>query len=243
MAKLSALLGYCESSGCRRRSLLAWFGEEYPGDCGNCDNCLTPPAVVDATEDGRKFLSCVYRTGQRFGMGHIIDVLRANRTDKVARNGHERLSTWGIGVDHSQHEWTAIARALIARGMLDPTDEHGSLRLTAAAADLLRGEGTLELRKDIPAPGARKATATRTLDLDDAASRRFDTLRMWRAEQARAQAVPAYVIFPDATLASIAGTKPATLAEMAAISGVGAAKLERYGAAVLALLADEGDTA
>ena len=238
MAKLSALLGYCESSGCRRRSLLAWFGEDYPGDCGNCDNCLSPPAVVDATEDGRKFLSCVYRTGQRFGMGHIVDVLRANRTDKVARNGHDRLTTWGIGADHSHHEWTAIARALIAGGMLDPTDEHGSLRLTAAAGVLLRGEQTLEVRRDIPAPRARKAASAPVEDLDDDASRRFDTLRVWRAEQARAQAVPAYVIFPDATLAAIARSQPATHDELASISGVGAAKLDRYGAAVLALMAD-----
>ncbi len=238
LQKLNALVGYCEATGCRRQALLGWFGEQHDGGCGSCDNCLAPPATRDATEDARKFLSCVYRTGQRFGAGHITDVLRAQPTEKVTRFGHDRLSTWGIGADRTLHDWSAVARALVAAGMIDATDQHGSLRLTERAGAMLRGEGTLAVRRETVAPrrGAGARPTAVAADLDAVAQAHFERLRTWRSQEAQAQAVPAYVIFPDRTLAAIAERAPQSLQELAEISGVGAAKLERYGETVLGLV-------
>ena len=242
--KLDALIGFCESTGCRRQTLLAYFGEAHPGACGNCDNCLQPPQTWDATEAARKALSCVYRTGQRFGAAHVIDVLRGADTAKVRQFGHDAVSTYGIGGDLDAKQWRSVIRQLVATGLLDADIEgHGALRLTAAATPLLRGEQTLQLRAEPPArerkrqrANERKHGATPMTELPAEAAVRFSALRLWRAGIAREQNVPAYVIFHDATLRSIALEQPRDLDALAAIAGVGAGKLERYGREVIAAL-------
>ena len=241
--KLDALIGYCESTGCRRQSLLAYFGEAHPGDCGACDNCRTPPQSWDGTVAAQKALSCVYRTGQRFGAAHVIDVLRGADTQKVRDFGHQRLSTHGIGSELDAKQWRSVFRQLVAAGLLEVDVEgHGALRLTAASASVLKGERTLALRSDPPARDRRaRRTAgdsppSITIDLPPDAAARFEALRTWRAEAARTQNVPAYVIFHDSTLRQIALHEPADLPGLATIHGVGGAKLERYGPAVLEVL-------
>ena len=242
--KLDALIGFCESTGCRRQTLLTYFGEAHPGACGNCDNCLQPPQTWDATEAARKALSCVYRTGQRFGAAHVIDVLRGADTAKVRQFGHDAVSTYGIGGDLDAKQWRSVFRQLVATGLLDADIEgHGALRLTAAATPLLRGEQTLQLRAEPPArerkrqrANERKHGATPMTELPAEAAVRFSALRLWRAGIAREQNVPAYVIFHDATLRSIALEQPRDLDALAAIAGVGAGKLERYGREVIAAL-------
>jgi len=249
--KLDALLGYCESTGCRRQTLLAWFGEAHPGACGNCDNCLSPPRSRDGTVDARKALSCVVRTGQRFGAAHLVDVLRGADTAKVRQFGHDRLPTYGIGADMDANQWRSVFRQLVAGGLLDADIEgHGALRLTADGAEVLRGGRSLSLREDPPArrrsrdragasSGAVSGAASSALaDLSPDAVVRFDALRAWRAEAARAQNVPAYVIFHDATLRAIAAAAPADLDALGGISGVGDRKLERYGDEVLRVLSE-----
>jgi ATP-dependent DNA helicase RecQ len=242
--KLDALLGYCESTTCRRQSLLAYFGEAHPGDCGACDNCRTPPQSWDGTVAAQKALSCVYRTGQRFGAAQVIDVLRGADTQKVRDFGHQRLSTYGIGADLDAKQWRSVFRQLVAAGLLEVDVEgHGALRLTATSAAVLKGERTLALRSDPPARGRRArrgaGEAPAASDLPAAAAARFEALRAWRAEAARAQNVPAYVIFHDSTLRQIALNEPRDIDALSTISGVGAGKLERYGHAVLATLATE----
>ncbi len=241
-AKLDALIGYCESTGCRRQSLLAWFGETHPGACGRCDNCLHPPQTWDATEAARKALSCAYRTGQRFGAAHLIDVLRGADTAKVRQFGHQSLSTYGIGADLDGKRWRGVFRQLVAAGHLEADSERfGALRLTATATALLRGEQSLRLRLETARrERSRGADVTPAAELPPEASARFDALRQWRSETAKAQNVPAYVIFHDSTLRGIARDHPRNLAELAAIGGVGAGKLDRYGDAVLAVLAGNG---
>ena len=241
--KLDALIGYVESTACRRQTLLAYFGEPHAGACGNCDNCLDPPQTWDATEAARKALSCVYRSGQRFGAAHVVDVLRGADTAKVRQFGHQTLSTYGIGSDLDARQWRGVFRQLLAAGLLEADlESHGALRLTALATPLLRGERSLHLRKD-PSPSGKarsrgdKRTATTFITLPHAAEARFTALRLWRAEAARAQGIPAYVIFHDATLRNIALEDPRELDDLAGIGGVGAAKLERYGRDVLAALA------
>ncbi|MGE4366299.1 DNA helicase RecQ [Thermomonas sp.] len=243
--KLDALIGYCESTGCRRQSLLAYFGELHPGACGSCDNCLSPPRTWDATEAARKALSCVYRTGQRFGAAHVIDVLRGADTAKVRQFGHAALSTYGIGRELDAAQWRGVFRQLVAAGLLDTDlDSHGALRLTAAAKPLLRGERALHLRAEPPrrerrrgATASERRTGAAALELPADAAARFARLRQWRAEAARTQNVPAYVIFQDATLRAIALAAPRDVGALAGIGGVGAAKLERYGREVIATLA------
>ncbi len=241
-AKLDALIGYCESTACRRQSLLAWFGEAHPGTCGHCDNCLQPPQTWDATEAARKALSCAYRTGQRFGAAHLIDVLRGADTAKVRQFGHQSLSTFGIGAELDAKRWRGVFRQLVAAGHLDAdVARFGALRLTASASALLRGEQSLHLRLDAAKPKrererSRSAGLTPTAELPPEASARFDALRQWRSDTAKTQNVPAYVIFHDATLRGIALEQPRDLDALAAIGGVGVGKLERYGEAVLAVL-------
>ncbi|MES2857842.1 MAG: DNA helicase RecQ [Pseudomonadota bacterium] len=250
--KLDALIGYCESTGCRRQTLLGYFGEAHGGACGHCDNCQQPPVTWDATEAARKALSCVYRTGQRFGAAHMIDVLRGADTAKVRQFGHQSLSTYGIGGSLDARQWRGVFRQLVSGGLLETDIEgHGALRLTSEATPLLRGERSLQLRAEPPArerrrkaggPAAR-ATAP-TIDLPAHAAERFTALRAWRAEVARAQGVPAYVIFHDATLRAIALEQPHDLDALSAIGGVGVGKLERYGSDVIALVdAAQGTTA
>jgi len=242
--KLDALIGYCESTACRRQSLLTYFGETHAGACGNCDNCLQPPTTWDATEAARKALSCVYRTGQRFGAAHMIDVLRGADTAKVRQFGHDSVSTYGIGGDLDARQWRGVFRQLVAAGLLEADIEgHGALRLTAEATPLLRGERRLQLRAEAPKPERKRAradtgkrAASPIIELPAEAAARFAALREWRSGIAREQGVPPYVIFHDATLRSIALESPRNLDAMSTIAGVGASKLEHYGNAVIAAL-------
>jgi ATP-dependent DNA helicase RecQ len=244
LRKLDALLGYCESTQCRRQALLGWFGEAHAGACGNCDNCLEPPRSWDGTQAARKALSCVYRTGQRFGAAHVIDVLRGVNTDKVQQWGHGSLSTWAIGNDLDDRQWRGVFRQLVAGGLLEAdVEHHGALRLTAASGPVLRGEVELRFRHEPakPARGRRSrdgGTVAPMVDLDPESQLRFDALREWRANTAREQNVPAYVIFHDSTLRAIAEASPDDLDELARVPGIGATKLDRYGEAVLQRLFD-----
>jgi ATP-dependent DNA helicase RecQ len=240
--KLDTLLGYCESTRCRRQTLLSAFGEDYPQVCGNCDNCLEPPRTWDATVAAQKALSCVYRTGQRFGVTHLVDVLRGVDNERMAQLGHHQLSTYGIGAELDARQWKGVFRQLVAMGLLEVDIEgHGSLRLTAASRPVLKGEQAVALREESPRKRERERTGrgaaapTRLASADQPA---FDALRALRAQLAREQSVPAYVIFHDATLRAIAERRPRSLAELGTVTGVGGAKLERYGAQVLATLDD-----
>jgi ATP-dependent DNA helicase RecQ len=240
--KLDALIGFCESTACRRQGLLTYFGEPHAGHCGNCDNCIAPPRSWDGTVAAQKALSCVYRTGQRFGAAHVIEVLRGAETPKVHQFGHERLSTYGIGSELDAKQWRSVMRQLVAGGWLAVDVEgHGALRLTSASAALLKGETTLTLRAEAEkAPRSRResrASPALAADLPQDAQARFNALRGWRAEMARTQGVPAYVIFHDATLRQIALAEPSNLDALAEVQGVGAAKLERYGDAIIAMFA------
>jgi ATP-dependent DNA helicase RecQ len=236
--KLDSLLGYCESTVCRRHLLLAGFGEVYARQCNNCDNCLDPPQCWDATIEAQKALSCVARTGQRFGTAHVIDVLRGADTEKITQHGHARLSTFGIGADIDAKQWRGVFRQLVAAGVLDiDTEGYGALRLTEASRPVLRGEQKVKLRRELERKrekNVRTARATiAATDLAPHAMPHFDALRALRARLAREQNVPAYVIFHDATLRAIAAEAPRDLAQLARINGVGASKLERYGEKVL----------
>ena len=241
--KIESLIGYCESTGCRRQTLLAYFGEPHVGQCGRCDNCIAPPRSWDGTVAAQKALSCVYRTGQRFGAAHVIDVLRGAETQKVRQFGHDALSTYGIGADLDAKQWRSVFRQLVAGGWLQVDVEgHGAFRLTSSSAAVLKGECAITLRSETDrAPKSRrdKRDGTTTVvhdDLSIEAAARFEALRAWRAGVAREQNVPAYVIFHDATLRQIAMAEPADLDALAHIQGVGATKLERYGRDVLEAL-------
>lgn len=243
--KLDALLGYCESIRCRRQLLLAGFGESYPNACGNCDNCLQPPETFDGTEAAQKVLSCIYRTGQRFGTGHIIDVLRGANNERVSRLGHDRLSTWGIGADQDANTWRSVVRQLVAAAILQiDWQGYGALLLTEQARPVLRGETRVMLRRDLkPSRSGTGKSRERTrsgateAELSGPAQPRFDALRELRSELAREQNVPAYIIFNNRTLREIAETDPQDLDQLSTVSGVGVAKLEHYGEAVLEALA------
>jgi ATP-dependent DNA helicase RecQ len=235
--KLEALLALAEAPDCRRVHLLDYFGEASE-PCGNCDNCLEPPETWDATEASRMLLSCVYRirqTGGRFGAGHVIDVLRGNLTEKVMSNRHQELSTFGIGQDIAQRRWSGVARRLIAGGYLRAEGEWNTLALTEESREVLRGEVQVLVRIPTATGGGKgsKRPSGPPVDLDPAGQARFEALRAWRADVARERKLPAYVIFHDKTLAAIAQASPATVAELGRISGVGQAKLESYGDAVL----------
>lgn len=278
MHKLNAMIGMAEALTCRRRVLLGYFGERLEHDCGNCDVCLEPPATYDATEDARKALSCVYRVGQRFGMGHVIDVLRGAQTERIAALGHDQLSTYGIGAHLSQYEWQSLLRQLIHRGYLtQDVAAYSVLKLTARAQPLLRGNETLVLAKPRTRPpqvepvkkprrAARTKAAVAARRRDGAGTRGtagapgsrpdwftggppvgeatdfaydeelFARLRTLRKRLAAAQGVPAYVVFADATLLEMAATRPSSRADLLAVSGVGEAKLTRYGEAFLAVI-------
>ncbi len=241
--KLDALLGYCESTACRHQNLLHYFGEEHPGNCGQCDNCLTPVAVWDGTEAARMALSCIYRTGQRFGVAHLVDVLLGKPTDKVAQFRHDQLSTFGIGKALTQRQWSSVFRQLVASGFLEADMEaYGGLRLTEAARPVLRGEQEIRLRHD-PEPQRRASKAERASRAKGAYTGAQDdplwlALKTRRLELAREQGVPPYVIFHDSTLLEILNQKPQTLDELGRISGVGQAKLAKYGDDFLKVLED-----
>ncbi|NDY95871.1 DNA helicase RecQ [Wenzhouxiangella limi] len=234
--RLEALLAYCEHAGCRRPPLLSYFEEDHPGNCGRCDNCLNPPETWDATEAARKALSCVYRTGQRFGAGHVIDVLLGNASDRIASLGHDRLSTFGIGSDLDRKTWQSVLRQLLALGHLQPDPAgHGGLQLSERCRPLLRGEQQVQLRRDtVPVRRTRAAGSRVEIDTNSPA---WEALRQWRLETAREQGVPPYVIFHDATLAAILEARPETLDDLARVTGVGQHKLDRYGGDVLNVIA------
>ena len=241
-AKLDAMLGLCETIECRRVPLLAYFGEASE-PCGNCDNCLGPPQVWDGTVAAQKVLSCVARLwkerGQRFGAGHVIDVLRGQETDKVKQWRHDRLTVFGVGNDLAETEWRAVLRRLIALGVMAVDhDAYGTLALTDASRGVLKGERRVMLRRQSRSERGAKTVRTRHAAnaarcLAPASLELFERLRAWRAETARTHGVPAYVIFHDATLRQIADSRPRTLEQLRAISGIGAKKLEAYGHNIL----------
>ncbi|MCC6306135.1 MAG: DNA helicase RecQ [Rhodobacteraceae bacterium] len=232
-ARLNGLLGIAEALGCRRQALLAWFGEAA-APCGNCDACLAPPRAVDATLAVRQALSAVARTGEWFGAGHLIDILTGTATEKVRARGHDRLPTFAAGRALSRDRWQAVFRQMLGRDLLRPDPErHGALRMTGAARPVLRGEVPVMLRDD-PPPGAPRAAPRAAVAEPDEGL--FAALRGLRRELAEAQGVPAYIVFPDRTLIEMAERRPATLDALAAVSGVGARKLESYGAAFLAVI-------
>jgi ATP-dependent DNA helicase RecQ len=246
--RLEALLGFCETAGCRRQVLLRYFGETLEEPCGNCDTCLKPVRTFDGTVAAQKLLSTVVRTGQRFGAGHLTDVLLGKRTKRVEALGHADLSTFGIGTELDEKGWRSVARQLVAGGQLVTDAEgHGSLRVGPAAAPVLRGETAVELREDrTPAGVAGRGAARRRRSVDelpDDARERFEALRALRAEIARESGVPPYVVFHDATLREMAERVPVDAAGLGTVQGVGATKLERYGdrfLTVLRELAPEG---
>ena len=247
-AKLDALLALAEAHDCRRVRLLEYFGEAGR-PCGNCDNCLQPPQVWDATEAARKALSCVYRFRQHgglsFGAGHLVDVLRGKDTEKVRQHGHQQLSTYGVGSDLSEARWRSLLRQLIALGHLRAQGEFNTLELAEGARAVLRGETRLQLRQAQDAPrrgrGGRagrdqRAERASALPLTALQRERFEELKAWRAEVAREHNLPAYIVFHDATLAQMARELPVTLEQLSSISGVGARKLAAYGPQILRVL-------
>ena len=248
--KLDALLALAEATDCRRVRLLGYFGEESE-PCGNCDNCLHPPAVWDGTDAARKLLSTIYRvqqaSGISFGAGHIIDILRGKKTDKVAQFGHDGVSTFGLGADYSEAQLRGVLRQLIATGALTVNAQaYNTLQLTDASRAVLKGEVPVRLRESVSAPERRtrrdraapKAPAAVAAALTEAGQARYEALRAWRAGVAREHNLPAYVIFHDATLAAIAARAPQTLDDLQGVSGIGASKLDKYGAAVLQACAE-----
>jgi ATP-dependent DNA helicase RecQ len=239
-AKLEALLGLCETAGCRRVRLLDYFGEAAE-PCGNCDTCLEPPQTWDATEAARKALSCIFRTGQRFGSRHLIDVLRGHATERIAQWHHQGLSVFGIGADLDETAWRDVFRQLVTLGFVRPDHAaFGALRLTETSRPVLKGEQRIDMRRIAPRKG-KSATVRRKAGSDalsGADAVLLERLRTWRSEQAREQSVPAYVIFHDATLSAIAAARPIDIDGLSTIHGIGAKKLERYGPALMALLRD-----
>ena len=237
-AKLDALLGLCETAGCRRVRLLGYFGEDSL-PCGNCDTCLEPPETWDATEAAKKALSAIYRTGQRFGAVHVVDVLRGKVSDRVTRWDHDKLSVFGIGADMDEVAWRGVFRQLVALGFAAVDHEaHGALVLAGASRAVLKGELSVEMRRVVArkkvASGSR-AGVVAALGGEDADL--FERLKTWRGAEARSQSVPAYVVLHDSTLAEIARSRPAGLDALGGIGGIGAKKLERYGQALLGLIA------
>jgi len=246
--KLDALLALAEATDCRRVRLLAYFGE-HSEPCGNCDNCLEPPAVWDGTEAARMLLSTIYRVqqanGLHFGAGHIMDILRGKETEKVRQFGHQKLSTYGIGAEFSEQQLRGVLRQLIATGALEvDASSFNTLHLTELSRAVLKGERQVLLRESINQPAARtrrersgsRSTPAVAAALDASAQQRFAALKSWRAQVAKAHNLPAYVIFHDATLAAIAALDPRSVDDLSAVSGLGAKKLETYGPQVLDVL-------
>jgi ATP-dependent DNA helicase RecQ len=238
--KLDALLGYCESTACRHQTLLRYFGEAHPGSCGECDNCLHPPETWDATEAARMALSCVYRTGQRFGAGHLSDVLIGKMTSQVERHAHHQQSTFGIGKELAATQWSSVFRQLIAHGYLTADIEaYGGLQLTAEARPVLRGEQTVWLRRDVqPDKSKRVSRSSKSAPSGAQDNGLWAALKAKRMELARAQGVPPYVIFHDSTLVEMMSVHPLNLDQMARVSGIGQAKLARYGDEFLKVFED-----
>ncbi len=238
--KLDALLGLAETAGCRRQVLLSYFGD-HAEPCGNCDTCAEPPKLFDASVAVLKALSCIYRTGERYGQAYVVDVLLGVENERIERAGHDQISTYGIGKEHDSRTWRAILRQMIALRLVEVDQAgHGGLSIAERGRDFLRDKPQLMLR----VPGAAKASRGRVPRTQAQASMAegdqglFQALRQKRMEMARAQNVPPYVIFHDKTLAELAAARPSSRAEMASVPGVGEAKLERYGPAFLAIIAE-----
>ncbi len=248
-AQLDGLLAYAESTECRRIALLRHFGEAYPKPCGHCDNCLEPREPWDATEPARKLLSAIYRTGQRFGAAHVIEVLRGARTRKIEDFGHDKLSVHGIGGDLDDGTWRAVLRQLLARDLvLTDAERYNALRLTPAATALLKGEDKLIMSK--PAPRARRkrgaAMNTATIDpamasgdLDHATQARYERLKQWRRDVARTAGIAPFVVFHDRTLQALARARPSDEQALHEVPGIGQAKIARYGQDLLRVLGDD----
>ena len=241
--KLDALLAWCETAACRRARLLAYFGEmsAEPREerCNNCDTCLEPPELWDGTVAAQKAMSAILRTGQRFGAGHLIDLLRGKLTERMQQLGHDTLPTFGVGADLDEAGWRGVFRQLLAAGLLHADAQaYGALKLTDAARPVLKGETTMQLRRHQPrksAPARRRKTAVAPPTSGDPTL--FEALRAWRAEQAKAQGVPAYVILHDRTLHELAARQPASADDLLDVPGIGQAKAERYGAGLLEIVA------
>ncbi|RRV37512.1 DNA helicase RecQ [Pseudomonas sp. o96-267] len=236
--KLDAMLALCEETRCRRQVLLAYFDEELPNPCGHCDNCIDGVETWDATEPARQALSAVYRSGQRYGVGHLVDILLGRDNEKIRAAGHQHLAVFGVGKGFSEVEWRTLFRQLVARGLADvDLDGFGGLRLTESCRPLLRGEVSLQLRREPKPAQAAKASSSAASQLVCGHERdMWEALRSLRRKLAEEHSVPPYVIFPDATLLEMLRSQPSSLSEMAEVSGVGARKLERYGQAFLEVL-------
>jgi ATP-dependent DNA helicase RecQ len=243
---LDAMLALCETVSCRRMNLLSYFGQESQ-PCGNCDTCLAPPETFDGTVPAQKLLSTVVRLGrernQRFGAGHLIDILTGKQTPRVEQNGHHRLATWGIGNELNPAQWRGVVRQLLASGLLAVSDDgYGTLVITDASAAVLRGERRVELRRDVHESAGRAAARAPRLrvgeaELPEESRPLFEALREWRAVTAREQSVPAYIVFGDATLRAVAAARPTRREDLEGITGIGAKKLEQYGEALLGVVA------
>lgn len=240
--KIEALLGYCEAVNCRRQVLLGYFGETDHPPCGNCDNCRTPVPSWDGTIAAQKALSAIYRTGQRFGTRHLVDVLLGTETERILKLGHNRLKTFGVGTELDRRGWLSVFRQLIAQGFVLPDIAgYGGLSLAPSAAEILRGTRTVQFRRDERRREARASRADAKSGigsggLDPAAKSIWDALRAWRLAEARRQELPPYVIFHDSTLSEVARRRPLSLAALAQIPGIGRSKLERYGSAVIEIV-------
>lgn len=243
---LDAMLALCETVGCRRVMLLDYFGQDRSEPCGNCDTCLSPPESWDGTVAAQKVLSAVYRLWserhQRFGVGHLVDILLGKQTPKVQQHGHDTLTVFGVGTDLGQPEWHAVIRQLLAQGLLSVEPAHSTLVLTDLSADVLRGQHQVPMRRDLARPVSRTKLARSSsrpstdTTLTPEATTTFERLRTWRAATAKEQGVPAYVIFHDSTLREIATQSPTTLEALGSINGIGQNKLTKYGPQVLTLL-------
>ena len=244
-SKLDALLGWCEATSCRRRALLQYFGDDLAEDCGNCDICLSPPETWDATVEAQKLLSCVYRTGQFFGAGHVIDVLRGKDTAKVRQHRHANLSTFGIGADRSGAQWRSIVRQLMVQGYLRAeAQRYGALSVTPKARPLLRGDERIWLREDTSAERRRtQASPKPACEVPAADQGLWEALRGLRTALAKEAGVPPYVIFHDATLKEMVRRRPGTREELLRLQGIGQTKLERYGDLFLEVLRNDGAAA
>jgi ATP-dependent DNA helicase RecQ len=229
--KLNSMVSFAEAQSCRRRILLQYFGEQMPEDCGNCDNCLNPPESIDVTEDARKALSCVYRVQQRFGIGHLIDILRGSENERILNLGHNQLSTYGIGSDKSKDYWASIYRSLIHRGLLhQDLGDYSTLKLTKECWPLMKGEEAFFMATPrIKATESQKTKKKKAIDDIEYNQNLFDHLRQLRKELAAAAKVPPYVVFSDKSLAEMAAVLPETEEQMLQIHGVGDKKFQKYG--------------
>jgi ATP-dependent DNA helicase RecQ len=230
---LARLAGWAETLGCRRVPLLKHFGEADPAPCGNCDNCLQAPETLDVTEEARKLLSAVYRTGQMFGLKHVAKVLRGEADEKVSRFGHDRLPLFGIGADLAEAQWLRLGRVLEAAGALQRDDGHGGVRLAGPARALLKGEVPVAVRRDDWTPERRRRGGRAVAEVGAADAGLFEALRAWRRAKAEELDVPAFVVLHDSALKAIAAHRPESLAALARVPGIGDAKLGRFGQELL----------